>query len=281
MRIAVSGATGFVGRHVVARLLEHGHDVIAITRDRRRAATMPWFDRVAFVACDLYREPDRLIASLDRPDAFLHLAWPGLPDYRGMFNLTENLVAEIELFRRLVDWGVGQLMVAGTCLEYGLQFGPLEEDGDTRPTTPYGLAKDTVRKTLELMQTTQPFTLQWMRLFYMYGPGQSEKSLLSQLDHAIDEGHESFDMSPGDQLRDYLPVEAIAERFARVIAQREVAGVINCCSGRPISILQLIEQHLEARAASIRLNRGVYPYPDYEALAFWGVPRRLRQFGFD
>lgn len=78
----------------------------------------------------------------------------------------------------------------------------------------------------------------------MYGSGQSLKSLLSQLDHAIDEGMESFDMSPGDQLRDYLPVEAIACRFARVIAQREVTGVINCCSGRPISAFQLVENIL-------------------------------------
>lgn len=221
-----------------------------------------------------------MASRMERPDVFVHLAWPGLPDYRGLFNLTHNLGAEIALFRWLVEWGVAHLVVAGTCLEYGLQFGPLAEDAETCPTTPYGLAKDTLRKTVQLMQKAQPLTLQWMRLFYMYGPGQSERSLLSQLDKALAEKRSTFDMSPGDQLRDYLPIEDVAERFARVITQKEVSGVINCCSGRPVSVLDLVERHLEANSGSIHLNRGVYSYPDYEALAFWGVPEKLKALGF-
>ena len=280
MKIAVSGATGFVGGHVVARLLAEGHEITAIARDASKAAKMSWSDKVKFVSCDLYIDPESLAARMDRPDVFVHLAWPGLPDYRGLFNLTHNLGAEIALFQRLVEWGLPHLVVAGTCLEYGLQFGPLAEDAETRPTTPYGLAKDTVRKTLQLMQKTQPFTLQWMRLFYMYGPGQSERSLLSQLDKALAEKRQSFDMSPGDQLRDYLPIEEVAERFARVIMRPDVSGVINCCSGRPTSVFDLVDRHLRANSGSIRLNRGVYGYPDYEALAFWGMPDKLRTLGF-
>jgi dTDP-6-deoxy-L-talose 4-dehydrogenase (NAD+) len=280
MKIAVSGATGFVGRHVVEGLLGDGHDIVAIARDSGKAAAMPWADRVRFVSCDLYRDSGALTARMECPQVFVHLAWPGLPNYRGLFNLTENLVGEIAMFRQLLEWGVPHLVVAGTCLEYGLQFGPLAEDGETRPTTPYGLAKDTLRKTLQLMQATQPFTLQWMRLFYMYGPGQSEKSLLSQLDRALAEGRETFDMSQGDQLRDYLPVEGVAERFARVVGQNAISGVINCCSGHPISVFDLIQRHLTANSRTIRLNRGVYPYPDYEALAFWGQPAQLRRLGF-
>ncbi|AVA25727.1 NAD(P)-dependent oxidoreductase [Rhizobium sp. NXC24] len=280
MKIAVSGATGFVGRHVVARLLNDGHDIVAIARDASKATKMPWADPVTFLAFDLYREPEAMASRMERPDIFVHLAWPGLPDYRGLFNLTHNLGAEIALFRWLIEWGVPHLVVAGTCLEYGLQFGPLAEYAETRPTTPYGLAKDTLRKTLQLMQNTQSFTLQWMRLFYMYGPGQSERSLLSQLDKALAEKRPTFDMSPGDQLRDYLPIEEVAERFARVIAQTEISGIINCCSGRPISVLDLVERHLQANSGSIHLNRGVYSYPDYEALAFWGVPEKLKALGF-
>ena len=80
MKVAVSGATGFIGKHVVSRLLEHGHEVIAVCRDKSRAKSMSWFDKVEFVFCDLYLEPEHLISSIDCPDAFLHLAWPGLPN---------------------------------------------------------------------------------------------------------------------------------------------------------------------------------------------------------
>jgi dTDP-6-deoxy-L-talose 4-dehydrogenase (NAD+) len=77
----------------------------------------------------------------------------------------------------------------------------------TAPVTPYGLAKDTLRKFLEMLQEVHPFTLQWVRLFYLYGPGQNPKSLLSQLDAAIEQGDPVFRMSGGEQLRDYLPVD--------------------------------------------------------------------------
>lgn len=279
MRVLVTGATGFVGRHVVAALVARGHSVVAASRTRRTAASMPWFGQVSYVECDVQRDFARLLEAQPPPDVLLHLAWPGLPNYRDFFHLHENLPADLRFLSAAVSRGVPRLMVAGTCLEYGMQFGPLEENGDTRPTTAYGLAKDTLRKSLQLLQGSLPFTLQWVRLFYMYGEGQNPKSLLATLDRAIDEGLPAFNMSAGDQLRDYLPIEAVAGHFARLVEHPECSGVINCCSGRPVSVRQMVEQRCEARGASLRLNRGYYPYPDYEPLAFWGVPSKLAALG--
>ena len=166
-------------------------------------------------------------------------------------------------------------MVAGTCLEYGMQFGPLTEEMETHPSTPYGFAKDVLRKALQLLQNEKAFTLQWMRLFYMYGEGQNKNSLLAQLDRAIDEGQSVFNMSAGNQLRDYLPIQDVAENFVFTLENPKIEGVINCCNGSPISVLDLVKQRCLSRASKIKLNRGFYPYPDYEPLAFWGVPSKL------
>jgi glucose-1-phosphate cytidylyltransferase len=108
-----------------------------------------------------------------------------------------------------------------------------------------------------------------------------EYQLSALLEKAIAEKRLSFDMSPGDQLRDYLSIEEVAERFARAIVRPDISGVINCCSGRPIAVIDLVERHLQIRSSSIRLNRGGYGYPDYEALAFWGIPEKLRGLGFE
>jgi len=275
MRVLVTGATGFVGRHVVQQLLVRGHSVVAVARDIERARRLPWYGQVEFIQCDLHDDYRSALAGDRIPDALVHLAWPGLPNYRDYFHLGRNLPADLAFLESAVRAGVPQLIVAGTCLEYGMQHGPLGEDMETRPTTPYGLAKDMLRKSLEMLQAEVPFTLQWMRLFYMHGEGQNPNSLLAQLDRAIEENRAVFDMSPGDQLRDYLPIRTVAENFTLVLEHPDCEGVINCCSGRPVSVVDLVRQRCEERGSGIRLNRGHYPYPDYEPLAFWGVPSKL------
>ena len=271
----VTGATGFVGRHVVATLLANGHSVTAVARDQSKAKSMHWFDRVDFISCDLHCDASALLTRV-LPNALIHLAWPGLPNYHGFFHIGRNFPADLAFLEAAVDTGVAQIMVAGTCLEYGMQYGPLSEHRDTAPTTAYGLAKDALRKSLQLLQQEKPFTLQWMRLFYMYGEGQNPKSLLAQLDRAIDNEAPFFNMSAGNQLRDYLPIESIAANFVAALENPSTCdGVINSCSGTPVSVLDLVSQRCQSRSSGIELRRGYYPYPDYEPLAFWGVPSKL------
>jgi len=275
MRVMVTGATGFVGQHVVKQLLSKGHAVVAVARNIIRAREMSWFDSVEFIQCDLHKNIECLFQLGNIPDVIVHLAWPGLPNYRDFFHISKNLPADIAFLEGAVQAGVSHLVVAGTCLEYGVQYGPLSEDMETKPSTPYGFAKDVLRKSLQLLQKEKPFTLQWMRLFYMYGEGQNEKSLLAQLDQAIADKESVFNMSKGDQLRDYLPIEKIAENFVFAIDNPECNGVINCCSGKPVSVLDLVQQRCRDKAYNIQLNRGYYPYPDYESMAFWGVSSKL------
>ena len=275
MRVMVTGASGFVGRHVVSELLDRGHSVIAIARNLKRAREMPWFDRVEFMKCDLHESFQHLFQVERPPNVIVHLAWPGLPNYRDFFHISSNLPADLAFLEAAVMSGIPHIIVAGTCLEYGMQYGPLSEEVETKPTTPYGFAKDALRKALQMLQNERPFTLQWMRLFYMYGEGQNVNSLLAQLDRAIDEGQSSFNMSMGDQLRDYLPINEVAKNFAFVLENESCQGVINCCSGNPISIIDLVKQRCQEKGSDICLNRGYYPYPDYEPLAFWGDRRKL------
>ena len=139
-----------------------------------------------------------------------------------------------------------------------------------KPTTSYGLAKDCLHRFLRILQYSFPFQLTWARLFYTYGPGQNPRSLIAQLDAAIDRGESTFPMSGGEQLRDYLPISKIACHLATLAENQTFDGTVNVCSGNPISVRRLVEQHCAARNAAITLNLGHYPYPDYEPLAIWG-----------
>lgn len=278
MRILVTGATGFVGRHLVTALLTAGHQILAVARNAERLSGMPWSNAVGVLACDIHSE-EVTDALAFAPDVLIHLAWTGLPNYQQTFHFEKNLPADYQFLKQAIVSGVKQVLVTGTGAEFGLQGGALAEDSPTMPVNAYGIAKDSLRRYLQHLQLSHPFTLQWVRLFHMYGAGQNPNSLMSLLDKAIDEGAESFDMSYGEQLRDYMSVQDVAHRLSRLVSRPDISGVLNCCSGNPISVRRLVEKRLAERGAALKLNLGVYPYPDYEPLAYWGIVGKLALLG--
>jgi len=270
MKILITGATGFVGRYVVKELLTHGHEVICFIRDEKKIPLFDWHEKVEIIHCDIHKW-NFDINSNSIPDALMHLAWSGLPNYQSTHHLEQNLPGDKKFLKLILDKGVNHILVTGTCFEFGKKNGPLAPNMPTAPDNPYAIAKDNLRNWLEALKRKQEFLLQWVRLFYMYGSGQNPNSILSQLDRAIDNGDPVFNMSGGDQLRDYLPVEEVARCLVNCIEKKDTQGIIHCCSGNPISIRCLVEEHIIKRNAKIKLNLGYYPYPEHEAMEFWGV----------
>lgn len=277
MKVLVTGATGFVGRHVVDALLAKGHQVVATARDEQKAQTMPWFGQVKFVPFDIHSKVEDLEQQFDSPNAVIHLAWPGLPNYHSLFHIENNLPTAYTFLKALVEKGVRQVMVAGTCFEYGRKNGILSEFMMTDPDNSYAIAKNSLHQFLVALSKETPFALQWPRLFYMYGPGQNPRSLISQLDSAIDRGDPEFPMSGGEQLRDYLPVEKAAEKMVEVLERSEFQGVVNISSGVPVSIRSFVEDRVRLKNSKIQLQCGAIPYSEHEAFAFWGNASRLRE----
>ena len=140
----------------------------------------------------------------------IHLGWGGLPNYKSLHHFEDQLPAQFKFLKRTIAGGLRTLLVAGTCLEYGMRSGRLSEELEPQPTTPYGFAKDSLRRQLRYLQGVEPFQLVWARLFYLYGPGQAPTSLYPQIAAAATRGDEAFNMSGGEQIRDYLPVETAA-----------------------------------------------------------------------
>jgi dTDP-6-deoxy-L-talose 4-dehydrogenase (NAD+) len=276
-KILVTGATGFIGNYVIRELLNFPCEVIASSLHEERARQFNWYPRVKYVPLDLNRihvDTD-YFRYFGRPDVLIHLAWEGLPNYKSSFHIEENLPRHLAFLSNIIQNGLNDVTVTGTCFEYGMKEGLLSEGMQTEPANPYAIAKDSLRKHLEALKVRANFSLKWVRLFYMYGAGQNPKSILAQLEKAIKEKEIVFNMSGGEQLRDYLPVEKVAEYVVRIALQTKVDGVVNCCSGSPISIKQLVLDYIKKKGAAITLNLGYYPYPDYEPMAFWGDNRKL------
>ncbi|MBW2621744.1 MAG: NAD(P)-dependent oxidoreductase [Deltaproteobacteria bacterium] len=276
MKTLVTGATGFIGNQVVLELLKNGVAVVASSRDKEKARRLPWFSQVEYIPADLRETEADFFNYFGQPSRLIHLAWDRLDDFQDLYHIEVNVPLHFNFIKNLVVNGLNHVVVIGTCLEYGLQNGCLSEHLETKPVTAYGLAKDTLRKYLEQLFIKIPTSFQWIRPFYVYGQGQNHKSLIPQLEAAMAQGKTEFDMSSGEQLRDYLPVEKMAEYIVAIALQERIQGIINCGGGIPISIRKLAEDHVQKKGSDIRLNLGGLPAEEYEPLAFWGDTAKLK-----
>jgi nucleoside-diphosphate-sugar epimerase len=272
MKILVTGATGFIGNHVIDELISQDHEIVIICRNRNKLKKS-WINRLVIIQSDILNfDPIRHKNNLLEIDKVIHLAWDGLSNYMDMRHLEHEMFIQYTFIKKLVLFGLNDFTITGTCFEYGKTNGQLDVTMITNPENPYAIAKDTLRKYLQLLKLEHNFNLKWVRLFYMYGTGQSSKSILSQLETAIKNKENTFNLSGGEQLRDYLPVEKVASNIIKVSLFNTNETIFNCCSGIPTSIRNLVESHLKINNYSIKLNFGFYKYLDFEPMAFWGLP---------
>jgi nucleoside-diphosphate-sugar epimerase len=268
--IAVTGATGFLGRHVAAAIRSQGLGMVAMGRTPvQQSASVRWqnFDLAA---------PDaEALKAIRHTEALIHLAWEGLPNYGVSRHVEVELPRHRSFIDAALDHGLRRLVVAGTCFEYGMQEGELREDLETHPTNPYGVAKDLLRKHAEVACERRDCALAWARLFYLYGDGQAPTSIWSQLVDHVRRGETVFPMSGGQQVRDFLPVSEAADTLLRLARRADVSGTFNVCSGISRTVEQTVRGWLAERGWSMTLDLGRFPYPNYEPFAFWGSRRRI------
>jgi len=272
LNVLVSGASGFIGRHLCRDLLNNSHTVFGIT-----SKTMPWHDKnVNWMEADI-SDPIRKIdiASFDI-DAIVHLAWPDLDNYQCPQHLELHPEQHFQWLKHLIGQGVTKVQVVGTCFEYGLQEGCLNESNTTNPVTAYGKGKGLLRKKLEALKAVNPFSLQWVRLFYLYGEGQRPSSFVPLLKTAIQSNQSVFRMSQGDQLRDFLDVSIISKCLSNLLETQQ-EGTFNCCSNSPVSMKDLAQNLIADASSNLTLELGYYPYSIHEPKSFWGNNLKLLQ----
>lgn len=274
MHMIVTGATGFIGRAVVESALQRGHTVTAVVRDAEKAQKL----LPASASLRVHAVHDLAgftpQAVLTGQDALIHLAWGEVGKYTDPANLLGNLQPQFLFLQSVVAAGVSNITIAGSCLEYGLREGCACETDQASPVTFYGLAKKTLYDML-VMSIPQSVSLKWLRYFYVYGEGQRPQAIVPQLRAAIARGEKSFNMSPGDQGRDFIHVKTAAFNTVLAAEQAEISGIINIGNGRAVTVEKLVESVLSAENYDMTLHKGVYGYPAYEPFSFWADTSKM------
>ena len=267
MKVVVTGATGFIGRHVRNVLAKTDNDVVLVVRNIERVGEKSVREEI--VVADLSHDRIEWFELLGRPDVVLHLAWGGLPNYMDSYHVDVELPTQLRFLTSLIDSGLKKLVVTGTCYEYGMLSGALSEDHITNPNTPYGIAKDRLRKDLFELHSKKDFELTWARIFYPYGDGQSESSIYSQLTRAISNNEKEFVMGSGTQMLDFIQVTRVAKALVAFVTETKGVGLINVGSGEPQSVIEFVTKLIDHFESNIVLRLGVLADRKYESLSFW------------
>ena len=277
MNIAITGATGFIGRHVLAQLERSGEHAITIAVHSAPYELPINPETTSITRLDINEDVENVYQQLGEPDLLIHLAWEGLSDYLSEVHIKRTLPNHYSFIAKMVEGGVKSVVVSGTCLEYGMQSKMLDESMPCMPVTAYGSAKNQLRQQLSQLQGQYEFKLTWMRLFYVDGDNPQRPTLFNVLKRAVEKGESSFNMSGGEQLRDFIPINDLAVMIGELALKMLDIGVVNICSGMPVSVKEYVEHKIKENNWTMTLNLGHYPYPEYEPMAFWGSTKKLNQ----
>lgn len=271
MKILVTGANGYIGRHVVCKLLDQGHEVTAcdvrLTEVDKRA-TLLEYNILSGSYINAYEE-------LGSPDVCLHMAWRD-----GFVHNSSNHMGDVsnhyKFMCSLIDGGLKQLAVMGTMHEVGYYEGAIEEDTPCYPISPYGIAKDALRRSIQLYAKSHDCILQWIRAYYIVGDDLKSNSIFAKIRTAVLEGKKSFPFTSGKNKYDFIEIEELALQISAVITQKDVSGIINCCSGKPMSLGERVEAFLKENNLDISLEYGVFPDRDYDSPCVYGNDTKIR-----
>ncbi|WP_169543351.1 NAD-dependent epimerase/dehydratase family protein [Sneathiella aquimaris] len=224
----ITGATGYLGRHVISSLLGDGYEVLAVGR-----SAAPQFleqNGLTYFELDL-QDTDAVseFLSTHKPSYLVHLAWEATP---GKFwHSPDNfnwVSASSHLLKNFVEAGGERAMLAGSCAEYKWGNEPLHETRTPRhPTTYYSVSKCAFHDMAQVI--AKDISVVWGRIFFPYGPDEAAAKLVSHIYSTIKNDELPTFQTP-DRAIDLVHVADVAAAFNRVLAS-DLEGAVNIGSG--------------------------------------------------
>lgn len=235
VRVLVTGASGFLGRHVVAALEQRDLEVIATGRRQVRGV-----DHLL----DLRDRPgiQRVLREY-RPDYLVNCAAYGVnfADQDSQEAVEVNVLGSLALMESAAEIGVVRFLQVGSCSEYGSHPGLIAEDVALKPSGVYGASKAAASLALIERARVLKVSLMVARPFGIWGPGEGQHRLVPQIVSAC-RYRVPLDLTPCDVVRDYTYVKDMARNLVALLMVDDWGSdrVVNLGSGRPMVLRDFV-----------------------------------------
>lgn len=273
MKILVTGANGYIGSKVVNSLLEFKNiEVICVDINDSHIDK-----RASFIKFDILNSDTsstNLYKCFNEPDICIHLAWrDGFVHNSDKHML--DLSSHYSFLENLVSNGLKSLTIMGTMHEVGYWEGAIDENTPCNPTNLYGVSKNALKKATEILCQKYNCTWKWLRAYYIYGNDDFGASIFCKIRKTYHSGGTEFNLTKGTNKFDFIEINELANIISLVILQNDVNGIINVCSGKPISLKEKILEYTKINNIDLKLNWGVYPERESESPCIYGDRKKL------
>ena len=269
--ILVTGAGGYIGRHVVSALLERGHEVAVV--DFRTEGIDP---RARVADVDIFSGAEDIYDQLGRPEIVLHMAWRDGFKHNSAAHI-DDLAKHMHFTENLFKGGLKHFATMGTMHEVGYWEGAIDEAAPCNPKSLYGISKNALRQFTQLVAAQNEAMYQWIRAYYITGDDLRGDSIFSKLMKAGAEGKTHFPFTTGKNHYDFITVDELGRQIALAATQDQVTGVINACSGQPMSLAERVEAYIKENDLNITLDYGAFPDRPYDSPGVWGDRKKMDQ----
>lgn len=270
MKILVTGADGYLGKGIVRQLLDDGNEVIATGFN-----TDEIDPRATRISVDLFKVEDPY-NYFKQPDMLLHLAWRDGFVHNSLAHLTD-LPKHYEFLKKMVDSKIGMISVMGSMHEVGFYEGSIHEDTPCNPMNLYGISKNALRESLEVLTKGTNTKAQWLRGYYIVDNNRKGASIFAKIAEATYEGKKEFPFTMGQNQYDFLNYKTFCNYVSKAVEQDEVTGIINICSGHPEKLATVVESFIKKNNYDIKLDYGAFPDRQYDSKAIWGSDKKIKE----
>ena len=268
-KVLVTGATGYLGNHVISALADLGYDVIGVD-----VKTGEIDKRAKLIVYDIFGGSEQTFSDLGSPQRIIHLAWKDGFIHNSVAHI-DYLPLHLRFITQMVESGCDKITVMGSMHEVGYYEGAVTENTPTNPRSYYGIAKNSLRQALEILSAQKNFSLKWLRGFYITGDDFKNNSVFTKLLEKADAGEKTFPFTSGTNKYDFITIQQLALQIALASVQDDVNGIINCCSGKPVALKDKVEQFIVDNNLDIRLQYGAFPDRPYDSKIIYGDNKKI------
>lgn len=271
-KIAIIGGTSFIGNKLLDQLKKKKIRIIATYNNKKNIDKN---SKITWKKLNLEKQKKNYFKYLNSPDIVVNLAWPDIPNYLLKKHFRTKILQK-KLNYNLINNGLKNLIMLGTCYEYGKISGKLNENLKPKPIIPYAKAKFELLKNITTLKKKKSFKFTWLRPFFVYGHNKKRKTLFTLLKDYEKNKVKELKVC-GELVRDFVPVNFLCKSILKIINLNKDIGILNVCTGKPVKLKKFVKINVKDRKKFNRIGMDGKNPNSFEAKKFWGCNKKLKK----